>query len=210
MFGDASRITVALLCLCVASPRASRAFVFPLQEIDVRDAYFLGRTTDSEKLIHFFDGYTCHFRIPEKGPDVDEIQFHTPYELVVEKAWDRWTSYTEQDAQQDYSARPDRVLVSIRIYRTLTYPSLSIHPASSLGPSEVSWAGFHFRVVQGHTIQARNFSTNLLHHRSTGLGGAELILEFRASEFVPGTATVEVTTPDGQHVEAKFDLSKLK
>lgn len=214
--GVAIKIGATILCLCMVFPRNSVAFLYPLHDTEVRGAYFLGRTTDTKKLAEFFDKYARHFPIPERGPDIDEIEFRTPYEVVVRRSWERWMNYTEQDAEKDYEAQPNLIVVSVDIYRTVTFPRFVTNPSESktqkLERPEVFWGGFRFRVMQDeHAIQPNKVSSRLLYHRGTGLGGVEMLLEFSAAEFVSsGTAKVEVLTPDGQSAEATFELDKLK
>jgi hypothetical protein len=38
----------------------------------------------------------------------------------------------------------------------------------------------------------------------------EILLQFDASQFAHGNATVKVTLPNGQPVETKYNLEKLK
>jgi len=53
------------------------AFEFPLSDIAICDAYFLGQRND-QKTSDFLKLYTHSFPLPEKGPYISEIHRLTP------------------------------------------------------------------------------------------------------------------------------------
>jgi len=61
------------LSLCAVAGQGASAYVHRLDEHSVREAYFLGRTTDAEKLTKFLGQYVRRFRLPVQGPHVAEI-----------------------------------------------------------------------------------------------------------------------------------------
>ncbi len=210
------KIVIVVLTACVVSAQSATAFDYPLQQAQVREAYFLGRTTDTQRLLGFLHQYARHLQIPERGPDVAEIEFRTPYELAVLRSREHWTNYSAQDAERDYSTNPDPVVVSVLIYRTRTFPRFCGGHSDSEGQAvrdaDMLWCGFRVRVMQSQPIRPIKVGMELLSRRGTGLGGADLLAEFSASEFVSGPerVQVEVSTPDGQTVQAAFDLEKLR
>lgn len=201
------------LCLCALVSETATAFVHPLGEEQVREAYFLGRSTDAAKVANFLGQYVRRFPIPAKGPHVAEIEFRTPYEQVVLRSWQNSMGYSAQQARQDYSARPDLLVIRVLIYFTPTY-GLNAAPTDSkgqaVGRSADFWREFQFRVAQENDIEPRKMSARSIYRRGGGLGGAEVFLEFSASQFVSRTARVSVTTPSGLTVVTEFDLDHLQ
>jgi hypothetical protein len=202
------------LSLCAVAAQSAAAFVYPLNEESLREAYFLGRTTNGEKVAKFLGQYVRRFQVPVKGPHVAEIEFRTPYEQVVLRSWQKSIGYSAQQAQKDYAVQPDRVVVRVLIHLTPTYPGFITHPSDSkrqaVGQPEDFWREFQFRVVQEHSIEPKKVSGRPLYRRGGGLGGTEVLLEFSAAQFASRTAQIEVTTPEGQTVMAEFDLDDLK
>lgn len=202
------------LSLCVVAAQSAAAYEYPLGERSVREAYFLGRSTDGEKVAKFLGQYVRRFQLPVKGPYVAEIDFRTPYQQVVLRSWQNSIGYSAQQAQKDYSARPDVVVVRLFIYLTPTYPGFITRPSDSKGQSverlEDFWREFRFRVAQEHSIEPKKLSGRPIYRRRGGLGGAEVLLEFDAAQFASRMTQVQVTMPEGQTVEAEFDLDKLK
>jgi hypothetical protein len=73
------------------------------------------------------------------------------------------------------------------------------------------WRKYRFRVTQEHMMEPRKIEGKPLYsRRGRGLAGAEVSLDFDASEFRPREAQVEVIASDGQSVVAKFPLDQLK
>ncbi len=202
------------LSLWAVAAQSTAAYEYPLGDHSVREAYFLGRTTDGVKVAKFLGQYVRRFQLPVKGPHVAEIEFRTPYEQVVLRSWQHSIGYSAQQAQKDYAAQPDRVVVRVLIYLTPTYPGFITHPSDSksqaVGRPEDLWREFQFRVGQEHSIEPKKVSGRPIYRRRGGLGGAEVLLEFGAAQFASRTAQVEVTTPEGQTVKAEFDLGDLK
>lgn len=210
----AKYIAIALH-LCFFGPGLSFAFLCPLNDAQVREAYFLGRSTDTTKLAEFFEKYTRHFPLPDTGAYVAQVAFHTPYREVVERAW-KGLSDSAQNAERDYAARPHVVVVSVRIFRTNSFPRFLKDPPGTEGEApqgpEVSWNGFVFRVLQERPIWPAKVSSRSLSRRyaNTGWGGTEVLLEFQAAQFAQRETKVKVTTPEGKTFDAEFDLNGLR
>ena len=153
-----------------------------------------------------------HFPYPVNGPYVEEVEFRTPYEQIVRRSWENSAGYSAQQAQKDYAAQPNLVVVRVLIYLTPTYTGTP-RPSGSRGQPgerpEDFWREFAIRVVQGQTIEPKKVS-GARFRRGRGLGGAEVLLEFDAAQFDPGTVRVEVTGPDGKTLQAKFDLNPIR
>ncbi|MGB6623492.1 MAG: hypothetical protein WBE43_01790, partial [Candidatus Acidiferrales bacterium] len=93
-----------------AMPRTYR-----LQSEAIREAYFLGASTDGHTLAKFFRKYVHDFPCPDNGTCVASIELETPYVQIVEATKSHWGNYTEQDAEKDYSAHPPAVILNVGI-----------------------------------------------------------------------------------------------
>lgn len=191
--------------------QSAAAFVYPLSEESVRQAYFLGRNT--EKAAPFLRPYAHKYPFPVKGPWVYEIDFRTPYAEAVRRAWEHSLDYSAQQAEKDYFAQPSRVAVSVVIYLTPTYgynAPLTDSKQQVIAHREEFWREFPIRVSQERPVEPTKVISRLIYGRHGVLIGAEVLLEFDASQFASGTAQVAVTTPGGQTTSAEFDLSTLR
>ena len=61
------RIGAFALGLCLLASQNVMAFTYPLQGEYVREAYFLGRTTDGKKFKDFYEQYVRYFPFPARG-----------------------------------------------------------------------------------------------------------------------------------------------
>lgn len=211
-----ARMGKMVLSLCLVAAQSAASYVYPISEEAVREAYFFGRSTDREKVANFLGQYLRRFALPNNCPCVLEIELRTPYEQVVLRSLENSTiGYSAQQAQKDYAAEPGLLVVRVLVSPGPT-PSGSItRPSYDKGrfvdPREDFWREFRFRVVQQRSIEPMIVKARPLYsRRGKGLGGAEVLLEFGAKQFVSRMAQVEVTTPEGQTVKAEFDLDKLK
>ena len=210
-----SRRYVVGIVLCAFLTQTAGAFEYPLQPESIREAYFLGRTTDTTKLTDFLNNYVHQFSRPDTGPDVDSIEFRTPYEQVVLRSREHSIGYDTLQAEKDYAAQPDLVVVRVAIFSTQTYPSLTMHPSDPNGvwKAEDFLRGFKFRVEQEHLIEPKKVVEQPIcpgPDNCDFYGGYEVLLKFDGDQFAPGTANAKVTTPDGRVVQTQFDLDHLK
>lgn len=202
-------LVVSLLACALLAPSAP-AFYSHLSPEQVREAYFLG--CDQSRRDAFFARYTQSPRLPDTGPDVQLIEFRTPYEQVALRARDnQWSNYFPPDAEKDYENRAQEVVVRVLIFETPTFD----FPATNARPDV---GGFQFHVAQS----GRNIAYDKLtvddavpvgagSLGSVGYGGIDIRLHFTASQFKPDVpATVAVVAPTGQTYSATFDLAALK
>src|SRR5260370_3087256 len=118
------RIGAFALGLYFLASQNAIAFNYPLQEEHVREAYFLGRTTNNEKLIDFYKQYVRYFPFPARGPYysyVESVEFRTPYEQVVLRSRQNLSQYSSLEAERDYQAQPNLVLIRVLISYKLGY-----------------------------------------------------------------------------------------
>ncbi len=73
----------ALLITALTLANSARGLSYPLSSDEIREAYYLGRSTDGSKLAKFFGKYVHKFPYPAKGPYVESVELQTPYEQVV-------------------------------------------------------------------------------------------------------------------------------
>ena len=197
------RIGALGLILCFLGSQNAVSFDYPLQEEQVREAYFLGRTTDGEKLSDFYKQYVHYFPFPARGPYysyVESVEFRTPYELVVLRSRGRLNQYTALEADEDYRAHPNQVVVRVMISFKLGY-------AGPIPPTN----RFNVRVSQSDPIEPKQFNTEWLCNlwNDCGVARFAILLWFDAEQFASGAAKVKITTPDGQILKTEFDLDKL-
>jgi hypothetical protein len=207
-------VTVALI-LCSIATQSVSAFIYPLQPESVSEAYFFGRSTDRAKVLEFLGQYTRRIQPQRGGPNVGYFELRTPYEQVVLRSWENQTGYSAQQAQIDYAAQPNLIAVRVFLYIGGGEPGRADLYSDSNGRvldhRENFWHAFRFRVTQEHVIEPNKIEGKPIYsRRGKGLSGAEVWLEFDASQFASGIAKVEVTTPNQQAVMTEFNLDKLK
>lgn len=199
-FRFAARVVLLLALVSLASS----AYQQRLDSQAVREAYSLGRRNDQTTGV-FLSQYVRTFSDPGKWPHVGRIELLTPYSQIVFAAKDDLTNASVYDAVQKYASRDIPVLVRIQAL----WPALSTLPTEDKGV----WGQFTISVTQSHplTFRKRKWTPYYL-SRGDGFGFdyIEMVLQFGAKDVASAPITIEVSSPDGQHVEAKFDLSKLK
>ena len=217
----ASYIRVGAVALSLLSAQALLAYERPLDTHSIREAYFLGSRKD-DKAAKFLGQYQKRLPVPKTGSHVAEIGIRTPYSQVVLRSFQAPGNYSAQQAEQDYQAQPDRIVVRVRINLTPTYPGYLPDPTRGKGairerPPDF-WRDFEIRVVQGKTIRPGRVRGRPLYPSTLvgpvppagALEGAEVELEFDTALISSAPVRVEVLTPDGQTVEAEFDLKELR
>lgn len=191
----------------------SAGFLYPLQESQVREAYFLG-SEHGKKAAEFLGQYVRGYPQPAKGPWVYRIELRTPYEEVVRRAWEKTVGYSAQQARKEYYARPNVVTIRVLISFAATYGS-TLSPIGKTGQpirqSEDFRREFPVQVTQTRPVEPSTVgATPIYSKRRGGVSGVDMLLEFGAEQFAPTVTHVEVATRDGQTVQAQFDLQKLK
>lgn len=199
-----SRIVAFAMAACAFSCGTALAFTHWLSSEQVREAYFLGR--DPERRQAFFDKYIHYPKQPDSGPDVHLIEFRTPFELVARRSQEHWTYYDVLDAEQEYAAHPDEVIVRVLICGTFTFGFAQ--PPQDPAHARDYLRGFDFRVSQASPIEYKRLT--LLDAGCANFEGVEVLLHFDADQFAPGNVNIEAVAPGGQAYSTKFDLDQLK
>jgi len=211
---------IALIFATALLPTSSSfAFDFPLSDEAVREAYFLGQRNDN-KMTQALAPYTERLALPESGPYISEIKLFTPYAQIIDISRRQSGHYSAQQAQRDYRERGDTILVFVRIEFTATYSypqavasadRVAKEQGISLQPQDF-WKDFRLGLSEdGKWIEPLSQRAEALYNRGEGgLAGAVVWLEFDAGDVASTEASVEVETPDGQHIVAPFDLTRLR
>jgi len=149
------RLPAFLLATTLVIPVSSCAYDVELSDTAVRNAYFLGQHRD-EQTRTFFAPYIRRLPLPKSGPYISEIRLLTPLAQVVEVSQTTSGIYSAQQAQLDYRARGDSILLEIHIEFTPTYNQIDAQRSSSNAAGEKGitlrtddfWQDFRFGIKQ--------------------------------------------------------------
>jgi len=209
-------IFLGLLLSLNLSLSPASAFETNLSEEAVREAYFLGQRHD-EKISFFLETYRHLLPAPKSGPHVFMAELLTPFAETVEVSRKRGAGYSAQQAQLDYRSRGDSMRVGVHVRYTSTYRrGFPYSPKKAPGQTGTG-KDFQVRLSQKENIiEPRSISYQGTHVGTGGKGGGSrptgfiIWLVYDAAQVTSTDASVEVDTPDGQHVTADFDLSLLR
>ncbi len=191
---------IRLLALIAIASMPACTYEEPLTSESIREAYFLGQRRD-EATAGFLAHYYHDYPLPKTGPYISRVQVLTPYAQIVLSAEDGEIRGSAMEAERHYRTQPSLFLVRVRVYSTPTYPS---------APKwEQFWEKLSILVVQGKPLKPEKKSYLGL-PRGRGPAYTDVELSFAAAQIKSAPMTVEVSSPDGQHLEASFDLDKLK
>ncbi|MHB8486961.1 MAG: hypothetical protein ACYDCM_14710 [Candidatus Acidiferrales bacterium] len=196
------RVALRLLALVVIASLPANGYEQFLTSESVREAFFLGQRRD-EGTARFLAAYRHDFPLPKKGPHISRAQVLTPYAQIVLGSEDGAIQGTVMDAEREYQTQPSVFLVQLRVFATPTYYS-----ASQL---KELWEKLSIRVMQGKLLKPSKI--NYISRRfpgNRGPGGTDIELQFDVAQIASAPITIEVSSPDGQRIETKFDLGQLK
>jgi len=201
---------------------ASFAFDTPLSDQAVREAYFLGQRHD-ETMATLLNKYTKFLPSPKTGPDIASVTFLTPFALLVQQSNEHTSGYSAQQAALDHRDQGEFVRIVIQIQLTDSYGSFIIRSTGSRSGSSAGfvprpydfWTDFDVR-VSSEDQKLRPFSSSgqpnfiCSQDGSCTLTGATLQFDFSVEAFASGSATIEVTPPEGDPITVDFDLDHLR
>ncbi len=210
----AVRIQVLALALCALLSLNALAFNSSLQPEEVQDAFSLGQTTNHEELADFIHQYEHDFKYPSDNPVafVQSVEFQTPYEQIVLRAL-RTPGYSKFQADEDYRANPDLVIVRVVVSLKLGYSGpeppadsfkVVVSQAEPIEPQKVTGKGVCNPYNNPYNWNDNSTVANCVAYTR------EILLQFDAGQFAPGRATVKVLLPFNQSMETKYNLAKLK
>lgn len=210
------RLWIGLLLATVTIALPAFAYRYPLSSEDIRNAYFLGRASD-EKRAELFEQYTQHPPAPKTGPYIESIRLETPYAVVVERSAVA-ANYSAPDAEEEFLSKPSIFRLQVHIQLTESYGWQVPSPAGTvrLRPDDF-WRDFKIQLTQEEKDPVKPVSVSGEPIYSigdiavgSGLIGANVRMEYDAKKIENEAAKVAVLTPDGQTIEAEFDLAKVK
>jgi hypothetical protein len=210
------RFALALFLATLLAVLPALAYRYPLSSDDIRNAYFLGRASE-QKHAEFFADYTVQPPVPKTGPYIESIRLETPYAVVVEHSATT-ANYSAPDAEEEFLNKPAIFRLYVQIQLTDTYGWQVPSPPGTvrLRPDDF-WRDFTIRLTQEGKEPIETLSVYGEPIYATGEGfvgggliGANVWLEYDAKKIEDEPAKVSVLTPDGQTIEAEFDLAKLK
>ncbi len=218
---SARAIAAALMAAMLLTPSAF-AFDTPLSDQAVREAYFLGQRHD-ETMSTLLNKYTKLLPAPKTGPDIASVTFLTPFALLVRQSSEHTSGYSAQQAALDHRDQQEFVRIVVQIQLTDSYGANIIRSTGSRSGSSTGfvprpydfWKDFDVQVSSGDQ-KPRAFSSygqpNFLCSEggSCTLTGATLQFDFSVEDFASGSATVNVTPPEGDPISVDFDLDHLR
>jgi hypothetical protein len=207
-YGIRLRLAVGLVCLAILLPAGTLAFHYPLQSEEIEQAYYLGQTSDHQKLASFLKQYDREFPYPSDNPIVyvKSVEFQTPYEQIVWKTM-LASQYDRFKAADDYRASAGAVFVRVVVAFKIGYAGpipkaedfqVNVSQSSPIPPMETA-----------STVPCGPFGF------STGREPCdaytrEFLLHFDHGQFGKGNVTVKVALPEEKPFETAFNLDKLK
>ncbi len=214
----ATSLTISALLFC----QPLVAFDTPLSDEAVREAYFLGQRRD-ETMATFLNKYTKFLPAPKTGPDIASVTVFTPFALLVQQSSQHTSGYSAQQAALDHRDQPEFVRILVQIQLTNSYAVYIVRRTGSRSGSPNGfvprpydfWKDFDVK-VSSDDKKLRPFSSsshpNLICSDDGGceVTGATLWFDFSAEDFASGSATIDVTPPEGDLVSVDFDLDHLR
>lgn len=218
---SARSLAPVLAASLLLSP-SSFAFDTPLSDQAVREAYFLGQRRD-ESMATFLNKYTKFVEAPKTGPDIASVTFFTPFALLVQQSSQHSSGYSAQQAAIDHRDQGEFVRIIVQIQLTNSYAAYIVRPTGKRSDSPNGfvprpydfWKDFDVKVFSDDK-KLRPFSSsghpNLICSDDGGceITGAALWFDFSAEDFASGSATIDVTPPEGDPIFVDFDLDHLR
>jgi len=204
------RQNVAVLILLLLASQAASAYDYPLNSESIRNAYFLGERNNFQTTRRLLQ-YIHQFTGPQTGRYfVSQIDISTPYQQIVLRGRRDTPGDSEVQTETDLHAHPLKFIVRVRVEWNGRYAD---HVRRSISPPDLS-RGVSIHVIQQHRITPLKTNRQAL-YSSMGHGGSVFVgmlfeLQFDPARIASAPLRVSVREPDGQVVETKFDLTKLR
>ncbi|MFQ5664751.1 MAG: hypothetical protein ACE5HL_13090 [Terriglobia bacterium] len=202
----------ALLGGALGAPAYERA----LNPRSLREAYFLGKDT-TFRLTDFLKPYVQTFPAPRHGVHVERVELITPFKAMTDRTRRALDAYSPLKAEADYRRQPPPLAVKVTLRLTPTFPAHSPYGLPGFEPVYFRepdfWRAFDVHLVQRGDVEPqarRGYPLITCSDVVCTLVGAVLTLEFDPAKVASRPARVLVFTPDGQEVEANFELGRLR
>lgn len=209
-----ARFAVITTILSVGVVLPALAFEYPLSSEAIREAYFLGKAS-GDKRAAVFEKYTVRPPAPKTCPCVSMIQVETPYLVIAENVSQQVSNYFSPDALQEFLDKP----VALRVRTQITVTNSSSLESGRVGSIRTApWSDYTVQLLQDKDTQKdKEVRSQSAHGWPLYSGdeypvfiGWQIELEYDSTKVESAPTKVEVLTPDGQQVEATFDLSTLR
>jgi len=210
-----------LLAISLSLVLPCAAFVTPLSDTAVRQAYFMGQRHD-ESLARFLDSYTKHLPPPKTGPYISSVSFFTPYALLTQLSSQKPYGYSAQQAEIDHHKLVETVSITIVIQLTGSYSSVMRNPAPQTTGTPFEflprpsgfWREFQVQVFDGDKpltpFLYSGEPTFICGDTGCTLVGATIQLEFLAESFSSDSSRVSIVPPEGDPVDLDFEVAFLR
>ena len=196
---------------------AARAYDRDLRPDQIREGFYLGK--NDERYDEFARDYVKTFPVPKEGIHIERVEVRTPYKEMVDRARRAPDGYSPVTAEADYKKQPPALIVEVTLKLTPTFPAHTPYTLPiTYGPIVVRdadfWQDFDVHLVQRGDIMPKARTGRALETCDTNgpcwLVGAVVTYEFDPGQVASRPATVVVLSPDGQRLEAEFELDRLK
>ena len=190
-------LLLGVATLGVVTVLPALAYQYPLSSTAIHDAYLVGTATNGENET-FVAPYTHTLPTLKVLTYISDVSVETPFFQVAEHARET-ANYAAQDAVEEFlSKQPSAFRVQLDICRgreeTQSVKFRITQNDKELAPSSVEHTPF---------LAAQRHGPSLII-------GEHVKLQFEADKIEPAPLRVEIETPEGQHAETTFDLSKLR
>lgn len=197
-----------LLAISMTLALPCAAFITPLSDTAVRQAYFMGQRHD-ESLALFLDSYTKHLPPPRTGPCISSVSFFTPYALLTQLSSQQPYGYSAQQAEADHLKLVETVRIDIVISLTDSYSSVMHNPAPETTGTPYEylprpsgfWRDFQIQVFDGDKpltpFLTSGEPTYICGDTGCTLVGATIQLEFLAESFSSDSSRISIVPPEG-------------
>jgi hypothetical protein len=207
-------VLAAMLVAIAGIAIRALAVSYPLSTTAIRDAYFIGNRND-EQTAEFLSHYVRWFPELKSGPYIRDIGIDTPFSEIVKRTQGRPNLYAP-DAVEEFHNKKAPLRIYVDIFLTPTYSPI---PQAS-APEYYQWVpdfwnDFKVRLVQGETeIPAEYARGGPIYSYGHGqiplVTGARIELTYNPEKVDSEPTQVIVLTPEGQNIQADFDLAHLR
>jgi len=206
---------ILILAVTLGTAITALAFAYPLSSTAIRDAYFLGNRND-EQTADYLSKYAHRFPMPKSGAYVQEIGLDTPFTQVARHA-QATLNYNAPSAVEEFQGKPLPLRVHVDIALTPSYSPIPESTGANLYQWVPDfWNDFKVKLIQDNKeIPARNIRGGpVFAYEDSGrpyyVTGARIELEYDPEKIESDPVDIDVLTPNGQKVEATFDLARLR
>ncbi|HXE75076.1 MAG TPA: hypothetical protein VNN18_05515 [Candidatus Xenobia bacterium] len=204
---------LALLGLCAPVLAYDRE----LRPEQLREGFYLGK--NDKRYNEFARDYAKTFPLPKEGIHIERVEVRTPFKEMVDRARRAADGYSPVTAEADYKKQPPPLIVEVTLKLTPSFPAHTPHDFPvAYGPVYFRdanfWEEFDVHLVQRGDIMPEARTGRPIESCDTFGGcilvGAVVTYIFDPDRVASRPATVVVLSPDGQKLEAEFDLDRLK